>query len=68
MARYVAALAPDASRLFSLGDERRLGGLFAAAGFRDVEITTERHRFGVASFDEYFDPLNVAGGRLGRYS
>src|SRR5262245_24328831 len=31
IARYVQSLASDAARLFSLGDERKLGALFAAA-------------------------------------
>jgi len=33
------------ARVFSLGDEAKLNSLFEAADFRDVEITTERHRF-----------------------
>ncbi len=41
IARYVPSPAADAARLFSLGNEQKLGALFAAAGFRDVKITTE---------------------------
>lgn len=66
MARYVPSMAADASRVFSLGDQRKLGDLFAAAGFRDVKITTASHRFGVASFDEYFDHVERGWGSAGQ--
>jgi SAM-dependent methyltransferase len=66
IARYVPSLASDAARLFSLGDERKLGGLLAVAGFRNVKITTERHHFGVASFDEYFDHVERGWGSSGQ--
>src|SRR5262245_43341835 len=46
IARYVPSLAADVARLFSIGNEQKLGSLLAAAGFHDVKITTEKHRFG----------------------
>jgi ubiquinone/menaquinone biosynthesis C-methylase UbiE len=42
IARYAPSLAADAARLFSLGNEQMLGALFAAAGFRDVKMATEK--------------------------
>ena len=66
IARYVPSLAPDAARLFSLGNERTLGTLFAAGGFRDVKITTEKHSFAVGSFDEYFDHVERGWGSSGQ--
>jgi len=66
IARYVPSLASDAARLFSLGDERKLGALLAAAGFRHVKITTAKHCFGVASFDEYFDHVERGWGSPGQ--
>lgn len=66
IARYVPSLAADAARLFSLGNEQKLGALFAAAGFRDVKITTEKHYFGVGSFDEYFDHVERGWGSAGQ--
>lgn len=66
IARYVPSLAADAARLFSLGKEQRLGALFAAAGFRDVKITTEKQRFSVGSFDEYFDHVERGWGSSGQ--
>src|SRR6516164_3135988 len=55
--RYVPALAEAAARVFSLGDEARLRSLFEEAGFGDIEVATEVHRFGVPSFDAYFGPI-----------
>ena len=66
MARYVPSLAPAASRLFSLGDEVKLRGLFGGAGFQDVQVTTASHSFGVASFDEYFDHIERGWGSSGQ--
>ena len=66
MARYVPSLAHDASRLFSLGDEMRLGGMFIDAGFSDVTIETRMHRFGVASFDQYFAHIEGGWGSAGQ--
>ena len=66
IARYVPSLAADAARLFSLGNERTLGTLFAAGGFRDVKITTEKRSFGVGSFDEYFDHVERGWGSSGQ--
>jgi ubiquinone/menaquinone biosynthesis C-methylase UbiE len=66
IARYVPSLAADAVRLFSLGSEQKLRALFVAAGFRDVRITTEKHSFGVGSFDEYFDHVERGWGSAGQ--
>lgn len=64
IARYVPSQAAGADRLFSLGEER-LRALFAAAGFQNVEVTTSSHRFGVPSFDEYFDHVERGWGSSG---
>jgi SAM-dependent methyltransferase len=66
IARYMPSLAADAARLFSLGDAQKLGALFVAAGFRDVKITAEKHRFRVGSFDEYFDHVERGWGSSGQ--
>jgi hypothetical protein len=39
---------------FSLGGGARLRSLSEATDFRDVEITTETHRFALPFFDAYF--------------
>ena len=45
IARHGPSLMEASARVFSLGDEAKLKSLFEAADFRDVVITTERHRF-----------------------
>ncbi len=66
MARYVPSLEPAASRLFSLGDEMRLRMLFEAAGFQDVEVSTESHHFPVRSFETYFEQFEQGWGSPGQ--
>ncbi len=66
IAHHVPSLAADAARLFSLGNEQKLGALFAAAGFRDVKMTTEKRYFGVGSFDEYFEHVERGWGSAGQ--
>jgi len=66
IARYVPSLAADAARLFSFGNEQKLRALFAAAGFCDVNISTEKHCFGVGSFEEYFDHVERGWGSSGQ--
>jgi ubiquinone/menaquinone biosynthesis C-methylase UbiE len=66
IARRVPSLVEATARTFSLGDEARLRSLFEGAGFRDVEITTEAHRFVLPSFEAYFAPFEQGGGSSGQ--
>ncbi len=66
IARRVPSLAEATARTFSLGDEARLRSLFEGAGFRDVETTTEAHRFVLPSFEAYFEPFEQGGGSSGQ--
>ena len=66
IARRVPSLAEATARTFSLGDEARLRSLFEGAGFRDVETTTEAHRFVLPSFETYFAPFEQGGGSSGQ--
>lgn len=66
IARHVPALMEASARVFSLGDEAKLKSLFEATDFRDVEITTERHRFVLPSFDAYFEPFEQGAGSPGQ--
>lgn len=66
IARHVPSLMEASARVFSLGDETKLKSLFEAADFRDVEITTERHRFVLPSFDAYFEPFEQGAGSPGQ--
>jgi len=66
IARHQPSLAEASARIFSLGDEKKLRSLFDAAGFRDVEITTEVHRFVLPSFKAYFEPFEQGAGSPGQ--
>ncbi len=66
IARRVPSLTEATARTFSLGDEARLQSLFGAAGFQDVETTTETHRFVLPSFEAYFQPFAQGGGSSGQ--
>ena len=66
IARHLPSLAKAATRVFSLGDETKLRSLFEAAGFRDVEIATEVHRFVLPSFSAYFEPFEQGAGSPGQ--
>lgn len=66
IARHVPSLMEASARVFSLGDETKLRSLFEAAKFRDVEITTETHRFMLPSFDTYFEPFEQGAGSPGQ--
>jgi ubiquinone/menaquinone biosynthesis C-methylase UbiE len=51
----------------ALGDPDRLRGLLSGAGFRDVSVTAERRRVSYESFDEYWEPIERGGSRLGQF-
>ena len=64
--RYAPSLAEATERFSSLGGETRLLSLFKGAGFREVGITMESHRFAFPSFDAYFEPFERGGGSTGQ--
>ena len=64
--RHVPSKAAEAARLFSLGDEERVRGLFQAAGFHGVETTTETLRIEFPSFDAYFGGVEQGAGNVGQ--
>jgi SAM-dependent methyltransferase len=66
IARHVPSQMEAAARVFSLGDKSKLRSLFEAAQFRDVEITTESHRFTLPSFEAYFKPFEQGAGSPGQ--
>ena len=66
VARHVPSLAEAAARVFSLGDQTKLKSLLEAAGFKDVEIATEAHRFVLPSFEAYFKPFEQGAGSPGQ--
>ncbi len=66
IARHLPSTAEATARVFSLGDEGKLRSLFEAAGFREVEMTTQAHRFVLPSFDAYFKPFEEGAGSPGQ--
>jgi hypothetical protein len=49
---------------FSLGDARRLGQVFVAAGFRDVRVERETRDGIIESFDEYWAAIEAGTGQM----
>ena len=66
IARYVPSLMAAATRLFALGEETKLRGLFEEAGFSDVEVVTASRHFPMPSFEEYFDHIERGWGSPGQ--
>jgi ubiquinone/menaquinone biosynthesis C-methylase UbiE len=54
IARHVPSKASKLNRCFNIADAARLGVLLADAGFRDIQIESERRELRFASFDAYF--------------
>lgn len=66
IARHSPSFADTVERTFALGSEERLRPLFEAAGFSEILMTLEGHRFTLTSFDEYFGPFERGGGSTGQ--
>lgn len=45
---------------------RVCGNLLEKAGFRNIELSREAHRFSVPSFDAYFGPFERDGAPTGQ--
>ena len=65
-ARFAPELRAAAERVFSLADGARLASLLGAAGFADVETSTETRRFVCPTFDAYFEEVERGGGPTGQ--
>jgi ubiquinone/menaquinone biosynthesis C-methylase UbiE len=49
---------------FALADTERLAHLLRMAGFRDVRVTRETRQGTIASFDDYWAPIEAGTGQL----
>jgi ubiquinone/menaquinone biosynthesis C-methylase UbiE len=49
---------------FALADTERLAHLLRTAGFRDVRVTRETRQGTIASFDDYWAPIEAGTGQL----
>ncbi|HET6519057.1 MAG TPA: hypothetical protein VFG47_04480, partial [Geminicoccaceae bacterium] len=54
------------NRYFAIGDARQLRALLDGAGFRDVEVKSERRQIVFASFDDYFRGIEQGAGLAGQ--
>ena len=66
IAPFLPSFAETVARTFALGREERLQSLFATAGFCEMRMTREAHRFALPSFDQYFGPFALGGGSTGQ--
>jgi ubiquinone/menaquinone biosynthesis C-methylase UbiE len=66
IARHAPSLFEAADRIFSLGDADKLRSLFEQTNFKDVDVTTECHRFVLPSFASYFEPFEQGAGSPGQ--
>lgn len=56
----------DLLRPFSMSDPVRVEHLFHEAGFKGIEVRREVRSSHFASFEDYWDPVEAGGGRLGQ--
>ena len=66
IAKHLPPIGEATARTFALGDAAHLRQLFERAGFQNVEITRESHRFTLPSFDAYFGPFERGGASTGQ--
>ncbi|MCA1394040.1 MULTISPECIES: methyltransferase domain-containing protein [unclassified Bradyrhizobium] len=66
IAKHSPAIREATARMFSLGDPARLRQLFEKAGFQNIELTRQAHRFSMPSFDAYFGPYERGDGPTGQ--
>lgn len=66
IAKHLPSISEATARTFSLGDAARLQQMLETAGFRNIEISKESHRFSLPSFDAYFGPFERGGASTGQ--
>jgi ubiquinone/menaquinone biosynthesis C-methylase UbiE len=66
IAKHLPAISEATARTFSLGDAAHLRRLLENAGFRNIDISRQAHRFRLPSFDVYFGPFERGGASTGQ--
>jgi ubiquinone/menaquinone biosynthesis C-methylase UbiE len=66
IAKHLPAISDATARTFSLGDPARMRQLLESAGFRNIEVARQHHRFSLPSFDAYFGPFERGGASTGQ--
>jgi ubiquinone/menaquinone biosynthesis C-methylase UbiE len=64
--KHLPAIRETTARMYSLGDSAHLQQLLKKAGFQNIEITRQAHRFKMPSFDAYFGPYERGDGPTGQ--
>jgi ubiquinone/menaquinone biosynthesis C-methylase UbiE len=66
IAKHLPSISAATAKTFSLGDPAGLRRLLERAGFRNIEISRQSHRFSLPSFDAYFGPFERGGASTGQ--
>jgi ubiquinone/menaquinone biosynthesis C-methylase UbiE len=66
IAKHLPTIGEATARTFALGDTAHLRRLLESAGFQDIEIFRQAHRFVLPSFDAYFGPFERGGASTGQ--
>jgi ubiquinone/menaquinone biosynthesis C-methylase UbiE len=66
IAKYLPTISAATARTFALGDAAHLRQLLEIAGFKNIEISRQDHRFRLPSFDAYFGPFERGGASTGQ--
>jgi ubiquinone/menaquinone biosynthesis C-methylase UbiE len=64
LSRYLPEQRDTLLLSFALADATRLAELLTAAGFRDVRVQRETREETIASFDDYWSPIEAGAGQL----
>lgn len=66
ISKHLPSISEATARTFSLGDAACLRRLLESAGFQEIEISKQTHRFRLPSFDDYFGPFERGGASTGQ--
>jgi ubiquinone/menaquinone biosynthesis C-methylase UbiE len=66
IAKQLPSIGEATAKTFLLGDAAHLRQLLESAGFRNVKISRQTHRFRLPSFDAYFRPFERGGASTGQ--
>ena len=66
LAKELPADRDELLRPFALADPRVVEDLLVTAGFRDVHITREVRQASFVSVEDFWEPIQAGGGRLGQ--
>jgi ubiquinone/menaquinone biosynthesis C-methylase UbiE len=62
LSRFLPEQRPILQLSFALADPKRLERLLASAGFRDIRVAREKREDIIASFEDYWEPIEAGTG------